>query len=241
MRSLCLASVLFVSLTASAYAKDKHDLHASFPTADNYATIQFDFTGAPDLQEWGETKVAPVLQAWYPKLIAMLPSPGFHSAKTITVEFKDIKAPAYTMGARITANPDYFRKHPNDVNALTHELTHVVQDYGPNGGGYGHNPVWLVEGLDDYIRFYVVEPETHGADIGPKRAATVNYNDSYRTTGNFLHWVVLQTDPSFIVKLNAAMRAHTYSDQTWVELTGKSATELGDEWKKSLLNMMPQG
>ena len=36
--------------------------------------------------------------------------------------------------------------------------------------------------------------------------------------------------------LNVAMRAGKYADETWNELTGKSAAELGDHWKQSLLD-----
>jgi Peptidase of plants and bacteria len=215
-----------------APAETKPDLHPRFATSDNRATIEFDLTNAPDLREWAVSNVAPVLQEWYPKLIELLPSHGFHPAKKIIITFKEpLSAPAYTQGNEISANASYFRTHPNDVGALVHETTHVVQAY------HGQNPGWLVEGLDDYIRFYIYEPQTHGADISSRRAPSVHYSDSYRTTANFLNWIVTtRANPSFIVKLNAAMRDGKYSDKTWLKLTGKPVSQLGEEWKQALLN-----
>jgi len=231
----CLASLAllasFAPTATTAFAHPHPNLHPSFLTSDGKTTIRFDFAGAPDLQQWGETQVAPALQEWYPKIVALLPSPGFHPSKTINISFQEtMNAVAVTGGNQITANASYFRTHPDDVNALVHEATHIVQAYPSDGG-----PSWLVEGLDDYIRFYIVEPHTHGAHIPPSRAPLVHYNDSYRTTANFLHWVVKQTDPSIIVKLNEAMRKGTYTDRVWKKLTGKSLAQLGDEWKLSLL------
>lgn len=36
------------------------------------------------------------------------------------------------------------------------------------------------------------------------------------------------------MKFNTAMRQGKYSDDLWKEYTGKTADELGEEWKKSL-------
>jgi hypothetical protein len=221
---------LLALLAAPAFAQDQPGLHRAFIASDGQTALRFDFTGAPDLQPWGEAQVAPALQQWYPKIAALLASPGFHPATVITISFQEkLDAVAVTSDNHITANASYFRMHPKDVNALVHEATHVVQAYHNNGA-----PSWLVEGLDDYIRYYIVEPGTHAADIPPRRATAVHYDDSYRTTANFLHWVVTQTDPSAIVELNAALREGTYSDKLWKKLTGESLPQLGDEWKQSL-------
>lgn len=224
---LAAAALLFTSCCAAHAQTD--GLHATFPTADGKVKIVFDFTGAPDLKDWATTQAAPALVEWYPKICALLPSPGFHCSDVVYISFKDIDPPAYTEGNHITAKPAWFRAHPGDANALVHEATHVVQAYGG-----GHNPGWLVEGLDDYIRYYVVEPDTHSAEISPKRAPSVHYNDAYRTTANFLHWVVTKYGADVIPKLNAAMREHRYSDATWVDLTGKHLEDLGAAWKQTL-------
>ena len=44
-------------------------------------------------------------------------------------------------------------------------------------------------------------------------------------------------DKDLIRKLNAAMREGRYTDDIWKEVAGKTAEELGREWKDTL----PQG
>src|SRR5205085_1453687 len=46
-------------------------------SADGYCEITIDTSGAPDLREWAEQKLAPVLAEWYPKITALLPSDGY--------------------------------------------------------------------------------------------------------------------------------------------------------------------
>jgi hypothetical protein len=42
---------------------------------DGSAEITIDTSKAPDMKDWAEHKLAPVLAKWYPKLSAMLPRP----------------------------------------------------------------------------------------------------------------------------------------------------------------------
>ena len=110
----------------------------------------------------------------------------------------------------------------------------MVQQFGRNGT---HNPGWLVEGSADYIRWFKYEPQSHGADIvWMKRARrlTPHYNDSYRITANFLDWVSGKYDTNLVTQMNAAMRDGKYSEDLWQKYTGKTAPELGDEWKKEI-------
>src|SRR6185295_19698922 len=93
-------------------------------------------------------------------------------------------------------------------------------------------PGWLIEGIPDYIRWYLYEPQTKGAEITARNLARAKYDASYRVTGNFLNWVSEKYDTNIVVKLNAAGRAGKYSDEVWKTSTGKTAQELGDEWKK---------
>ena len=118
-------------------------------------------------------------------------------------------------------------------------MVHIVQRY--------HRPVatnnatrfpgWLVEGIPDYVRWFVYEPESHGADdVWMKRQnfSKVSYDASYRITANFLNWVTQTYDKDIVVKLNAAARQGTYSDDLWKTSTGKTASELGAEWREQL-------
>jgi hypothetical protein len=95
-------------------------------------------------------------------------------------------------------------------------------------------PGWLVEGIADYIRWFLYEPETHGADITRRNLSRARYDGSYRVTGNFLNWVTGKYDKNIVQKLNAAAREGRYTGDLWKKNTGRTVEELGEEWKKTL-------
>ena len=96
------------------------------------------------------------------------------------------------------------------------------------------NRDWLTEGIPDYIRWYLYEPQTRGAEIPRRDLARAKYDGSYRVTGNFLNWVTTKYDTNIVVKLNTAGRQGKYSEELWKTATGKTVQELGEEWKKAL-------
>lgn len=203
-----------------------------------------DTTETPDLTEWAHTELVPVIKKWYPILVEMLPSEGYTAPRTFSITFTDeYKGVAATMGNRVVCSPPWYRKQLKGeaLGSIVHELVHVVQQYGRarTKPGATRAPGWLVEGLCDYIRFYLYEPELRGADIRPRNAANAKYDGSYRVTGNFLHFVVNKYDKDLIKELNAAMREGRYTPEIWKTRTGLTAEELSVEWKKALENPAP--
>jgi hypothetical protein len=202
------------------------------------ATI--DTTETPDLTEWANKKLAPVVVQWYPQLVRMLPSPGYAPPTHFSITFrKDKKGVADTSGTRINCAAGWFRTTLDGEarGAIVHEMVHVVQQYGAARRTNPHpnrNPGWLVEGIPDYIRWYKYEPESNGAAIGKRGLAEARYDGSYRISANFLHWAVQKYDPNLIQKLNTSMREGTYSDSIWKTLTGKTVQDLDAEWKADL-------
>lgn len=196
-------------------------------------TLVFDMSETPNLRPWVEEKLRPVCVEWYPKLVDMLPSEGFEAPARFTIRFrKDMKGVAFASGSRITCAGPWFADNLEGEarGAVVHEMVHVVQQYGRRRGA-NRNPGWLVEGLADYIRWFLYEPQSERPRPSAERA---NYNDSYRTTGHFLNYVVEKYDKKLIEKLNAAMRRGEYSEDLWKQSTGKSLEDLGAEWKKTL-------
>jgi hypothetical protein len=170
--------------------------------------------------------------AWYPKLVAMLPSPGFRAPTKFSITFQTNKdGVATTTGTAISGAAAFYRKNIGGeaVGSMVHEMVHVVQQFRA-----GAAPVWLTEGIADYIRFYRFEPETHGADIPASRAAAARYDGSYRITANFLNWVSGRYNQSLAENLTVAIRTGRYSERVWSTLTGHSLQELGQAWKQSL-------
>ena len=117
---------------------------------------------------------------------------------------------------------------------MVHELVHVVQNYW-NRRGSAHaakTPGWVVEGIADYVRWFLYEPQSQGAEITQGNFAAAKYDSSYRVTGNFFNWLTQTYDKEIVQKVNAAAREGRYAESIWKDLTGKTMQELGDEWKK---------
>ena len=183
--------------------------------------IVIDASETPDLKDWIDGKLKPTLDAWYPKIVEMLPSEGFSAPKRIDVVFKkDGRGVAATGGTHIVCAYNWFKDNLDGeaVGAVVHELVHVAQQYHSRS-----NPGWLVEGVADYIRWFKYESASKRPRPNPDRA---KYTDSYRTTGAFIEYVAAQHDHEFVVKMNAAMRNGRYSPDLWKAYTGKTVDEL---------------
>ena len=99
---------------------------------DGSAEITIDTSKAPDLKNWADNKLAPVLAEWYPKISAMLPTPGFTPPSKWSVVIAPGNGVAATGGSKVTANATWLRGQLDKqaVGALVHEEVHVVQQYG---------------------------------------------------------------------------------------------------------------
>ena len=187
--------------------------------------IAVNVADAPEMKEWAE-KMARVCERQYPMINDELKSDGFKPATQITMTLrKDYKGVAYANGNRIVGSVQFFKDHPDDVGAMVHETTHVVQRYRTRS-----NPGWLVEGVADWVRFFKYEPGNLGR-INPDRA---RYNASYRVTAAFLDYVSNKYDRELVRKLNKAMREGEYKEELWKELTKKTVQELDEEWRATL-------
>jgi hypothetical protein len=170
----------------------------------------------------------------------MLPSDGFKAPRSFRITFSaSDRGVAATRGTDIQCGAHWFRNNLEGEakGAVVHELVHVAQQYGRarrNRGQRPQTPGWLVEGVADYIRWFLYEPESRGAEINARRLADVNYDDSYRVSANFLNWVTEHHDREIVRKLNAALREGRYQEDLWTEWTKQPLEQLGDEWKLAL-------
>jgi hypothetical protein len=177
------------------------------------------------MKDWAE-KVSRICTLAYPLINEELKSDGFKPPSVVTLALKTgYRGVAFASGGRITGSVAYFQEHPDDVGAMVHETTHVVQHYNSRS-----NPGWLVEGVSDYIRFFKFEP----GKIGRINAARAHYNGSYRVTAAFLAYVTAKYDKQLVLKLNKVMREGKYKKEMFKELTGKSLEELDAEWITAL-------
>jgi hypothetical protein len=220
-----------------------------FRTADGRCAISIDTSAAPELADWAEHKLAPVLAVWYPKIVALLPSAGFTAPAAYSITVKKMDGVAYTAGTNVFVSEKWTQDQMNGeaIGAILHESVHVVQQY------HGHGPSWLVEGIADYVRWFKYEPQSHGADIvwmrelapRPGDACSIlvsctnghfspRYDASYRISANFLNWVSLNYDSNIVMQVNADLRQGKYTSDFWKRHTGKTVQELGNEWKQQI-------
>ena len=223
----------------AASSDDQKPVTKSFEADGGRFHFTIDTTVAPELTEWADKQLRPVVQEWYPKLVALLPSEGFIARTNVTLRFRDNMGgtPASAGGGVINCNAPWFQRElkREALGSVVHEMVHVVQSYGRvrrDDPDATRMPGWLVEGIADYVRWFLYEPQTKGAEITARNLSRAKYDASYRVTGNFLDWVVVKHDTNIVQKLNAAARGGQYRDALWKESTGKTAQELGEEWKK---------
>jgi hypothetical protein len=210
---LC-ASLLLVAGAATS-------VHAQTPKpAAPAAEIVMDISQMTALTDYMK-RAQVVADTWYPRIIEVLGADTTTLPKKITIVMDvNYDGVAATGGSEIRVSAKYVLKNPNDLGMIVHELAHVVQKYPK------YNPVWLVEGIADYVRFFHYEPGTK-VNVNPEKA---NARQSYRTTGAFLAWASGKYDKDLVRKLDAALKTDTYTEEMWQKLTGKTLDQLNDEW-----------
>ncbi len=182
-----------------------------------------DISQAPDLAGWA-ARAEREMEEFWPDTQALLYSSGFITPNKVNVVYRTgpgVTDVAATGGGVMTVNSAWCRKMPNDTGLTVHEMAHVVQAMS------AYNPVWLIEGTADYIRWVKFEPQNHHPRIN---AATATYHDSYRTTATFLAWCELHYDSTLVTKLNNAIRFGNYKPELWKQYTGKDVDTLWAEF-----------
>jgi hypothetical protein len=120
------------------------------------------------------------------------------------------------------------KTHPEDIDVITHEAMHIVQDYHK-----GNTPGWLTEGIADYVRYkYGVNNEKGGWQL-PAVKSDHHYTSAYRITARFLAWVEDNYDKKIVDKMNAAAHNGTYEPGLWAQYTTKTVDQLWDVYVKA--------
>ena len=204
-------------------------------------TITLDSTASPDLLPWFKETAIPAMDTWYPKIVKLIAIPGKTppAPKAFRVELREGQIipgrdgiPGFASGDLIVVSSKFMRDQMKgeSLGCLIHEMVHIVQ-FGAGQRAHRSVPVWFYEGATDYIRWFLFEPEKIGAVIrNPDR---VNHNDSYRTTANFMDWVIRHHEKDLMAKAHIAIHKG-YTDALWEEWTGKPVAELDQEWKEYL-------
>ena len=133
------------------------------------------------------------------------------------------KGVAETDNGKVTISSAWLHRFPEDIDVVTHEVMHIVQDYGETVG-----PGWLTEGIADYARYKFGINNAAAKWALPAYKSTQNYDNAYRVTARFLVWIETKVKPGIVKDFNEQLRKHTFTDNSWKAATGKTLDEL---WK----------
>lgn len=231
---------LFCALFFLAFADEAADTNR-FEVSTACSKLVFDTAKAPDLRQWTEEKFAPAMAEWVVRLKDVMASDGWNPPKEIFFQFvveplkTSTNAPAWASTWKNTVNlrVDWFRANLEGeaLGATVHELVHIMQGYWGRGRTEMNCPRWASEGYADYVRWILFEPESDGCRYARQNPSKCRYNDSYRVTAHFFGFVERHF-PGTMKKLNAALRKHTFDNDTfWMDATGKPVEDLEAEWK----------
>jgi hypothetical protein len=136
------------------------------------------------------------------------------------------KGVAATSNGVVTFSSSWLTKRPEDIDVVTHEVMHIVQDYGSSVG-----PGWLTEGIADYVRYRFGIDNAGAKWTLPELKPEHSYKNSYRITARFFAWMEAKVKPGVIKKVDAS-RDHSYTNDIWKAQTGKNLDELWAEYIK---------
>ena len=176
----------------------------------------------PDLQ----SRLTQTFFAVYPKLVKTYNKNA--KKEVLFVVDTAYKAVAEASGGRILFSAGYMKKNNTDVDVVTHEGMHVVQEYG-----YGSGPVWLTEGIADYVRYKFGYDNIGSKWSLPAFSDKHSYKNSYRITARFFVWLEENVKKGIIKTLDDQLRRKVYTENSWKEITGQTLDELWSSYAKS--------
>ncbi|RAJ37482.1 basic secretory protein-like protein [Pedobacter cryoconitis] len=218
IRTIAVTSSLFFSITGIVSAQQKavfKDKEVVYKKGLKLTFINQDKSFSPVVKQrmiGTFFKVYPALKAEYNE----------KTAKEVTfVIDTTYKGVAATQGTIVAFSPVWFRQHPGDIDVVTHEVMHIVQNYGSNAG-----PWWITEGIADYVRYQYGVDNAGAKWTLPDYKSGQNYDNGYRITARFLAWLEKHEHQGIVKNLDQQMRAHTYKEEFWKTQTTKTLPEL---------------
>ena len=215
----------FFSFTTGCFAVV---LAMSTVTSVQAAEIKFTIVvpGGEDLKSLIDPFVK-AAQETYPILLKHFENPDKPAPRDVKIIFKTgIKPPAFAQGDVLTVNLDWIRKEPGDLGMMTHELTHLVQDYP------SFEPGWLTEGIADYARALYAKNDRKSWSLPAAVTAGQSYKQGYGVSAAFLVWLE-QRKAGIVDQLHRAMQKNSFTDVTFKAITGADVDSLWTEYAKS--------
>src|SRR5689334_8551939 len=79
--------------------------------------ITLDSSRVPELEDWSKS-LRPIVDAWYPIIVAALQSDGYTAPTKVRIEIRDEDGIAYASGTRIVLTKKWFTEHREDRGAV---------------------------------------------------------------------------------------------------------------------------
>jgi len=111
-----------------------------------------------------------------------------------------------TIKKKVVYSSIWMDKHPEDIDVVTHEVMHIVQNYGHSVG-----PGWLTEGIADYARFKFGVDNAGAKWALPALKPEHHYKNSYRITAGFFNWIEQHVKKGTIKAVDKSLRDHSYT------------------------------
>jgi hypothetical protein len=187
--------------------------------------VEVDTANAPQLADWAQ-QLKGMIGGWWPVITRTLASPGYQAPDVVHIQFHDLSPPnvgAFTRGDTVVVNLTDISAHRDDFGRVAHELVHVVQAISP-----GPNIAWLVEGIADYVRYYVLLPRDPRRVFNPSQ---VDYQRGYQPAAALLDWVERTYGAGSVRRINAAMRQGGDGEAELLKITGATPLTL---WRRYL-------
>ena len=120
---------------------------------------------------------------------------------------------------RIKNSMRKFSEVHSELRVFTHELMHLAQTYRSTA------PSWLLEGIADYVSMEIRPVDDGGRLFLPPPPEDGSYRLGYGWAARFFR-MLEKGYPGLVRELHWAAADGTYSDSTWVDLTGHPLDEL---------------
>jgi Peptidase of plants and bacteria len=225
---LLLCLVLFCSLATLVAFGAVSTVIAGLPGG---SVRKVDFSEAPEMKELAG-HARQIGDDIYPQILALLAEDTAKLPRQFGIVFKRRLTgdnAGGTQGTLIELNSDWFARVPDDLAMiLVHEMTHVAQQ--PNRKAYGKAFYWT-EGMADYVCFKF--GRTNDWVCPECSAAYPHYTSGYTCSGAFLLYLDAHYGSNIVRRLNAALHRGTYSDQFFVQATGRTLETLWTDFQQT--------
>lgn len=201
----------------------------AFPTP----TITIDTSKAAHMSGYVHTKLVPYIRTWYPKIAMQVAVPHFNPPSSFRLYISTTTPsgganPNFSWNINsdivtLSVNPDWMQ---NERVLLANQPSMIALVMQARS-----NPVFPAGWVNHQAAYWVTTSmqRTNGIVTAPQ--AGQRYSDMANPTGQFMEYVRTKYHHDIVKLINAAIVGNRYSDNLFVQYTGKTLAQLQAEWQ----------